>query len=192
MKKLFDIYNEYYGVNIVIAIFTILFVIGVNTYTLPIIFLAVMVIMLDILNALYEYLVRLNKSIASESIDMFKDILKHDEKVTKINNELLKFNKQLIAKMTTEQYELNTIEWAIKECYVDINRKVMKRNIDSWKNKYIFLDDGDLIVHEQNSDNVLFSNTKTFREDNLSKDWIVVDSFTEDLVSKDWNDVDNT
>ena len=187
MKKLFDIYNEYYGVNIVIAIFTILFVIGVNTYTLPIIFLAIMVIMLDILNALFEYLVRLNKSIASESIDMFKDILKHDEKVTKINNELLKFNKQLIAKMTTEQYELNTIEWAIKECYVDINRKVMKRNIDSWKNKYIFLDDGDLIVHEQNSDNVLFSNTKTFREDNLSKDWIVVDSFTEDLLSKDWN-----
>ncbi len=191
MKKLFDIYNEYYGVNIVIAIFTILFVIGVNTYTLPIIFLAIMVIMLDILNALFEYLVRLNKSIASESIDMFKDILKHDEKVTKINNELLKFNKQLIAKMTTEQYELNTIEWAIKECYVDINRKVMKRNIDSWKNKYIFLDDGDLIVHEQNSDNVLFSNTKTFREDNLSKDWIVVDSFTEDLLSKDWNIADN-
>ena len=191
MKKLFNIYNEYYGVNIVIAIFTILFVIGVNTYTLPIIFLAIMVIMLDILNALFEYLVRLNKSIASESIDMFKDILKHDEKVTKINNELLKFNKQLIAKMTTEQYELNTIEWAIKECYVDINRKVMKRNIDSWKNKYIFLDDGDLIVHEQNSDNVLFSNTKTFREDNLSKDWIVVDSFTEDLLSKDWNIADN-
>ncbi len=191
MKKLIDIYKEYYGVNIVIAIFIVLFVIGFNTYTLPIIFLAIMVIMLDILNALYEYLVRLNKSIALDYKDLFKDTLNTSDKVIKLNKEISKFNDYLISKIN-KPYEVSTIEWAIKECYVDINRKVIKRNIDSWKDKYIFIDNGKLVLHEQNSDNISFTNTETFAEDTLAKDWIVVDSFEEDLVSKDWNDVDNT
>ncbi len=191
MKKLIDIYKEYYGVNIVIAIFTVLFVIEFNIYTLPIIFLAIMVIMLDILNALYEYLVRLNKSIALDYKDLFKDTLNTSDKVIKLNKEISKFNDYLISKIN-KPYEVSTIEWAIKECYVDINRKVIKRNIDSWKDKYIFIDNGKLVLHEQNSDNISFTNTETFAEDTLAKDWIVVDSFEEDLVSKDWNDVDNT
>ena len=191
MNKLNEIYNKYYVGNITIAVFIILFVIQFNIYSVEIIFLTIVILVLDILNALAEYLVRINKKIASEYKDLFKDTLNTGDKAIKLNREISNFNDYLISKIN-KPYEVSTIEWAIKECYVDINRKVIKRNIDSWKNKYIFIDNGKLVLHEQNSDNILFTNTETFTEDFLAKDWIVVDSFTEDLVSKDWNDYDNT
>ena len=191
MNKLNEIYNKYYVGNITIAVFIILFVIQFNIYSVEIIFLTIVILVLDILNALAEYLVRINKKIASEYKDLFKDTLNTGDKAIKLNREISNFNDYLISKIN-KPYEVSTIEWAIKECYVDINRKVIKRNIDSWKNKYIFIDNGKLVLHEQNSDNILFTNTETFTEDFLAKDWIVVDSFTEDLVSKDWNDCDKT
>ena len=191
MNKLNEIYNKYYVGNITIAVFIILFVIQFNIYSVEIIFLTIVILVLDILNALAEYLVRINKKIASEYKDLFKDTLNTGDKAIKLNREISKFNDYLISKIN-KPYEVSTIEWAIKECYVDINRKVIKRNIDSWKDKYIFIDNGKLVLHEQNSDNISFTNTETFAEDTLAKDWIVVDSFEEDLVSKDWNDVDNT
>jgi hypothetical protein len=188
MNKLNEIYNKYYVGNIIIAAFTIVFVMQFNIYSVEIIFLTIMVLVLDILNALAEYLVRLNKQISSEYKDLFKDTLNTGDKAIKLTKEISKFNDYLISKIN-KPYEISTIEWAIKECYVDINRNVIKRNIDSWKDKYIFIDNGKLVLHEQNSDNILFTNTETFAEDFLANDWIVVDSFTEDLVSKDWNDV---
>ena len=205
MNKLIEIYNKYCVGNIIIAVFIILFVIQFNIYSVEIIFLTIVILVLDILNALAEYLIRTNKKIALDYKDLFIDTLNHADEATKLNkeilntsdktieqnSEILKFNDYLISKISST-YEVSTIEWAIKECYVDINRKVIKRNIDSWKDKYIFIDKGKLVLHEQNSDNILFTNTETFTEDFLAKDWIVVDKFAEDLVSKDWNDYDNT
>ncbi len=169
MKKLID--NEKYGFNILIAIFIILVVVIFNTYTLPIIFLAVISLILVILNAKFAYFAKINKNIANELSELNRDILNHNGKIISLSSDISEYNKYLISRIN-KPFEPYTLEWAIKKYFEDKDGQIIKRETNAWKDKYIFIVNNELIVHQDNSDNIPFAKTETFTEDIYAKDWI--------------------
>ena len=170
MKKLIEFFNRIYVSNILIAIFISLLVFNANNRTSTLIFLAFIAFVLNILNVIIYAASKVNGEISLKAIELNSRVLEYSERTEMLLSAANKFISTLIS--SNQPYEVSTLIWAIKEIYGK-NNKIMKRNNDTWKDKYVTIENDILILHQINKENISFIESETFTEDILAKDWII-------------------